>query len=109
MPLIDVHNHIFSREYADLLARFGGHRYFLARDAEGRTVVGARASGRSQDSADRIRRPLWGRPEERRAPRRRASTLLGKGKPASRSPGQVRPAAHPVVSPVALRLYPRPE
>lgn len=39
MPLIDVHNHILSREYADLLARFGSHRYSLARDAEGRTVV----------------------------------------------------------------------
>lgn len=39
MPLIDVHNHILSREYADLLARFGGHRYSLAQDAEGRTVV----------------------------------------------------------------------
>ena len=40
MPLIDVHNHILSREYADLLARFGGHRYSLAQDAEGRTVGG---------------------------------------------------------------------
>ncbi|MEK6529271.1 MAG: amidohydrolase family protein, partial [candidate division NC10 bacterium] len=39
MPLIDVHNHILSREYADLLARFGGHRYSLAQDAEGQTVV----------------------------------------------------------------------
>ncbi len=39
MPLIDVHTHILSREYADLLARHGGHRYSLAKDAEGRTVV----------------------------------------------------------------------
>ena len=39
MPLIDVHNHILSREYTDLLARHGGHRYSLAQDAEGRTVV----------------------------------------------------------------------
>ena len=31
MPLVDVHNHILSREYADLLARFGGHRSSLAR------------------------------------------------------------------------------
>jgi hypothetical protein len=49
MPLVDVHNHILSREYADLLARFGGHRYSLARDAERRTVVmraGARWPGR---------------------------------------------------------------
>jgi len=39
MPLVDVHNHILSREYADLLTRFGGHRYSLEQDAEGRTVV----------------------------------------------------------------------
>lgn len=49
MPLIDVHNHIPSREHSALVARFGGHRYSLARDAEGRTVVmraGARGPGR---------------------------------------------------------------
>jgi hypothetical protein len=39
MPIIDVHDHILSREHAHRLARFGGHRCSLARDAEGRTVV----------------------------------------------------------------------
>jgi aminocarboxymuconate-semialdehyde decarboxylase len=39
MALIDVHTHILSRAYVDLLARYGAHRYQLAPDAEGRTVV----------------------------------------------------------------------
>lgn len=39
MPLIDVHNHILSRAFTDLLAAHGGHRYQLKQDAEGRTVV----------------------------------------------------------------------
>lgn len=39
MGLIDVHNHILSREFTDLLARHGRARYDLRTDAEGRTVV----------------------------------------------------------------------
>lgn len=39
MPLIDVHSHILSQAYVERLAEHGRHRYQLARDAEGRTVV----------------------------------------------------------------------
>lgn len=39
MSLIDVHNHILSKMYADLLAEHGRHRYHLKTDVEGRTVV----------------------------------------------------------------------
>ena len=39
MALIDVHNHISSRAYTDLLVQHGGHRYRLQEDSEGRTVV----------------------------------------------------------------------
>ncbi len=39
MALIDVHNHILSRAYVDLLAEHGRDRYSLQPDSEGRTVV----------------------------------------------------------------------
>jgi hypothetical protein len=39
MGLIDVHNHVLSRAFTDLLARHGGDRYDLRTDADGRTVV----------------------------------------------------------------------
>ncbi|MCH7653600.1 MAG: hypothetical protein IIB14_07995, partial [Chloroflexi bacterium] len=39
MALIDVHNHILSRAYVDLLAEHGRDRYSLQEDSEGRTVV----------------------------------------------------------------------
>jgi aminocarboxymuconate-semialdehyde decarboxylase len=39
VSLIDLHTHLLSRTYADLLAEHGGHRYRLQRDADGRTVV----------------------------------------------------------------------
>jgi aminocarboxymuconate-semialdehyde decarboxylase len=39
MGLIDVHNHILSRAYVELLTKFGSHRYSLQQDAEGRTIV----------------------------------------------------------------------
>lgn len=39
MALIDVHNHILSRAYTDMLAELGGHMYSLQTDSEGRTIV----------------------------------------------------------------------
>jgi aminocarboxymuconate-semialdehyde decarboxylase len=39
VALIDVHNHILSREWVDLLAAHGGQRYRIGRDADGRTIV----------------------------------------------------------------------
>lgn len=39
MALIDVHNHILSRAWVDLLAAHGGGRYQIGRDADGRTIV----------------------------------------------------------------------
>ncbi|MBI3636294.1 MAG: hypothetical protein HY216_08785, partial [Candidatus Rokubacteria bacterium] len=39
MTLVDVHNHILSAAYIDLLTAHGGHRYRLEKDTEGRTVV----------------------------------------------------------------------
>ena len=39
MALIDVHNHMLSRAYVDLLAEHGRDRYSLQPDSEGRTVV----------------------------------------------------------------------
>jgi hypothetical protein len=48
MALIDVHNHILSKAWVDLLAAYGGQRYQISRDPEGRTVVlrkGARFLG----------------------------------------------------------------
>lgn len=48
MALIDVHNHILSKTWVELLASYGGHRYQTARDPEGRTIVlrkGARFLG----------------------------------------------------------------
>ena len=39
MALIDVHNHILSRAWVDLLAAHGGHRYQIGKDADGRTIV----------------------------------------------------------------------
>lgn len=46
--MIDVHNHILSKAWVDLLAAYGGHRYQIAKDPEGRTIVlrkGARFLG----------------------------------------------------------------
>lgn len=48
MGLIDVHNHILSKTWVDLLAAYGGHRYQTGKDPEGRTIVlrkGARFLG----------------------------------------------------------------
>jgi len=48
MALIDVHNHILSKTWVDLLAAYGGHRYQIHKDVEGRTIVlrkGARFLG----------------------------------------------------------------
>ncbi len=48
MALIDVHNHILSKAWVDLLAAYGGQRYQISRDPEGRTIVlrkGARFLG----------------------------------------------------------------
>jgi aminocarboxymuconate-semialdehyde decarboxylase len=39
MSLIDVHTHILSRAWTDLLAEHGRHRYRIQTDAEGRRVV----------------------------------------------------------------------
>ncbi len=39
MSLIDVHNHILSTAYTDLLTKHGGHIYQLQQDSEGSTVV----------------------------------------------------------------------
>ena len=39
VALIDVHNHILSRAYVNLLAEHGSDRYSLQPDSEGRTVV----------------------------------------------------------------------
>lgn len=39
MALIDVHNHILSRAWVDLLAAHGGQRYQIGRDADGRRIV----------------------------------------------------------------------
>ncbi len=39
MALIDVHNHILSRAWVDLLAAHGGRQYQIGRDADGRTIV----------------------------------------------------------------------
>ncbi|MBI2467375.1 MAG: amidohydrolase [Candidatus Rokubacteria bacterium] len=48
MALIDVHNHILSKAWVDLLAAYGGQRYQIGKDSEGRTIVlrkGARFLG----------------------------------------------------------------
>jgi aminocarboxymuconate-semialdehyde decarboxylase len=48
VSLIDVHNHILSRAWVDLLAAYGGQRYQITHDSEGRTIVlrkGARFLG----------------------------------------------------------------
>lgn len=39
MALIDVHNHILSKAWVDLLAAYGGQRYQIGKDPEGRTIV----------------------------------------------------------------------
>jgi aminocarboxymuconate-semialdehyde decarboxylase len=39
MGLIDVHTHILSQAWVDLLTAHGAHRYRIARDAEGRRVI----------------------------------------------------------------------
>ena len=39
MSLIDVHNHILSTAYTDLLTEHGKHMYSLQQDSEGRTIV----------------------------------------------------------------------
>ncbi len=39
MALIDVHNHILSRAWVNLLVAHGGLRYQIGRDADGRTIV----------------------------------------------------------------------
>ncbi len=39
MSLIDVHNHILSTAYTDLLTKHGSHIYQLQQDSEGSTVV----------------------------------------------------------------------
>lgn len=39
MLLVDVHNHILSKMYTELLAEYGRPRYHLQQDAEDRTVV----------------------------------------------------------------------
>jgi aminocarboxymuconate-semialdehyde decarboxylase len=48
VALIDVHNHILSRSWVNLLAAHGGHRYQIETDVQGRTIVlhkGARFLG----------------------------------------------------------------
>lgn len=55
MALIDVHNHILSRAWVDLLTSHGGHRYQIGQDAEGRTIVlrrGARFLGLTEAMFD---------------------------------------------------------
>lgn len=44
MALIDVHNHILSQAWVDLLTAHGGHRYHIAKDAEGRRVIMRKAA-----------------------------------------------------------------
>jgi aminocarboxymuconate-semialdehyde decarboxylase len=55
VALIDVHNHILSRAWVDLLTAHGGHRYQIGQDAEGRTIVlrqGARFLGLTEAMFD---------------------------------------------------------
>ncbi len=55
MGLIDVHNHILSKAWVELLAAYGGHRYQTGKDPEGRTIVlrkGARFLGLTEAMFD---------------------------------------------------------
>ncbi|HEU5319787.1 MAG TPA: amidohydrolase family protein [Methylomirabilota bacterium] len=55
MGLIDVHNHMLSRAWVDLIGAYGGHRYQISRDVEGRTIVlrkGARFLGLTEAMFD---------------------------------------------------------
>jgi aminocarboxymuconate-semialdehyde decarboxylase len=55
VALIDVHNHILSKAWVDLLAEYGGHRYQIQKDPEGRTIVlrkGARFLGLTEAMFD---------------------------------------------------------
>jgi aminocarboxymuconate-semialdehyde decarboxylase len=59
VALIDVHNHILSRAWVDLLTAHGGDRYQMAQDAEGRAIVlrkGARFLGLTEAMFDPERR-----------------------------------------------------